>query len=243
MAEEIVKLPLEIVPRGKQDLLYSILLAIRNGGSGGGFVNPMSGEGDLIVGGSGGLPESLEIGTDGQILTVVMGSAAWADPVGGGIPAGSLMAYAGATTPAGWLLCYGQEVSRDTYAGLFTAIGITYGAGDGTTTFILPDLRGRVAAGKDDMGGSASGALTFGGADSLGYTFGFETASLDLTLMPAHSHSMDFATVTVSQQSADVDVFSGPGNTGSGGLTGDQGGTMAHNNLQPLMILNYIIKT
>lgn len=76
------------------------------------------------------------------------------------VPAGCVMPFAGATPPDGWLLCYGQAVSRTSYSDLFAAIGTTYGAGDGSTTFNLPDLRGRVAAGKDDMGGSAAGRLT-----------------------------------------------------------------------------------
>src|SRR5215475_1863724 len=61
--------------------------------------------------------------------------------------------YAGPTAPAGSLLCYGQPISRTAYAGLFATLGTTYGAGDGSTTFNLPDLRGRVTAGKSDMGG------------------------------------------------------------------------------------------
>lgn len=63
------------------------------------------------------------------------------------------------TAPAGWLLCDGSAVSRTTYAGLFAVIGTWYGVGDGSTTFNLPDLRGRVVAGKDDMGGNAAGRL------------------------------------------------------------------------------------
>jgi microcystin-dependent protein len=74
-------------------------------------------------------------------------------------PAGSLMPYAGTTAPSGWLLCFGQEVSRSTYAALFAVAGTAYGAGDGSTTFNLPDLRGRVIAGQDDMGGSAANRL------------------------------------------------------------------------------------
>jgi microcystin-dependent protein len=74
-------------------------------------------------------------------------------------PSGVMVPYAGSSAPTGWLLCFGQAVSRSTYAALFTAIGTTYGAGDGSTTFNLPDARGRVIAGKDDMGGSAASRL------------------------------------------------------------------------------------
>ncbi len=76
------------------------------------------------------------------------------------IPSGMLAPFAGTSAPTGWFLCFGQAVSRSTYASLFTAIGTTYGVGDGTSTFNLPDLRGRTIAGVDDMGGSAASRLT-----------------------------------------------------------------------------------
>jgi len=67
---------------------------------------------------------------------------------------GTVLPFAGSTAPAGWLLCDGSAASRATYANLFGVIGTTYGVGDGSTTFGLPDLRGRVIAGRDDMGGT-----------------------------------------------------------------------------------------
>lgn len=88
------------------------------------------------------------------------------------LPAGMLAPFAGASAPSGWLLCGGQAVSRTTFAALFAVIGTAYGAGDGSTTFNLPDLRGRVAAGKDDMGGSAANRLTNAGAGITGTTLG-----------------------------------------------------------------------
>jgi microcystin-dependent protein len=77
-----------------------------------------------------------------------------------GVPVGAMMAYAGATAPSGWHLCYGQAVSRTTYSALFSIIGIAYGAGDGSTTFNLPDKRGRASIGADNMGGSAANRVT-----------------------------------------------------------------------------------
>ena len=68
--------------------------------------------------------------------------------------------FAGATVPAGYLLSYGQAISRTAYVGLFTVLGTTHGPGDGSTTFNLPDLRGRAVAGRDDMGGSNIGRLS-----------------------------------------------------------------------------------
>lgn len=76
------------------------------------------------------------------------------------LPAGVILPYGGSSAPTGYLLCYGQAVSRSTYATLYAAIGTAYGAGDSSTTFNVPDLRGRVPAGKDNMGGSAASRLT-----------------------------------------------------------------------------------
>jgi microcystin-dependent protein len=67
-------------------------------------------------------------------------------------PSGAMMDYAGATAPSGWLMCDGAAVSRTTYANLFAAIGTSYGVGNGSTTFNLPDFRGRFARYNDDMG-------------------------------------------------------------------------------------------
>ena len=95
------------------------------------------------------------------------------------LPAGSIIEWGGATAPANWLIADGSAVSRTTYASLFAAIGTTFGAGDGSTTFNLPDMRGRVPVGKN--GG------TFG---TLGATGGAETVALTLAQMPGHSHAV-----------------------------------------------------
>lgn len=73
------------------------------------------------------------------------------------MPVGCVIPFAGAAAPTGWLLCQGQAVSRTTYAQLFSVIGTTYGSGDGSTTFNLPDMRGRVAVGSDANLGVAVG--------------------------------------------------------------------------------------
>lgn len=77
--------------------------------------------------------------------------------VGNTIPAGVIQAFGGGTVPTGWLLCDGSVVSRTTYAGLFSAVGVANGNGDGSTTFHLPDIRGRFLRGADDMGTGAAG--------------------------------------------------------------------------------------
>jgi microcystin-dependent protein len=99
--------------------------------------------------------------------------------------------YAGSTAPTGWLLAYGQEISRTTYADLFAVLSTTYGAGDGSTTFALPDMRGRVPAGLDNMGGSAASRLTatvLSAANTLGATGGTQTHTLTEAQMPVHTH-------------------------------------------------------
>jgi microcystin-dependent protein len=93
--------------------------------------------------------------------------------------------FAGTTVPGGFLLCFGQAVGRAGYAGLFNVIGTTYGVGDGSTTFNLPDLRDRVTAGKGDMGGSAAGRITSGvlpGTPALGTAGGAQTNTATTTV-------------------------------------------------------------
>jgi len=106
-----------------------------------------------------------------------------------GIPTGTVNAYAGSTAPTDWLLCFGQAVSRSTYSALFAVVSTTYGVGDGTTTFNLPDLRGRSIAGADNMGGSDAGRLSL--ANTLGTSGGSETVTLTAAQsgVPAHSHA------------------------------------------------------
>ena len=161
------------------------------------------------------------------------------------LPAGILLPYVGATAPDGWLFAYGQAVSRTTYAALFSAIGTTYGAGNGSTTFNLPDVRGRVLAGKDDMGGVAANRLTTTGSGvngaALGAAGGAETHTLTLAQMPAHSHAVSGATVPPGAAGTN-DVRSSGSAAGVAPTTDSKGGGAAHNNTQPTIVTNYIIK-
>lgn len=74
------------------------------------------------------------------------------------LPAGSMVDFAGTSAPGGWLMCDGSAVDRTVYASLFASIGTTYGSGNGTTTFNLPDFRGRFARYMDNMGTGAGAA-------------------------------------------------------------------------------------
>jgi microcystin-dependent protein len=102
------------------------------------------------------------------------------------VPLAVLLPYAGATAPnSNFVLPYGQAISRTTYASLFTLISTTFGAGDGSTTFNVPDLRGRMLAGKDDMGGSAASRITSGGSGITGTTLGATGGAQNVTLAAA----------------------------------------------------------
>jgi len=161
---------------------------------------------------------------------------------GSGMAAGTLAPFAGGTIPAGWLSCAGQAVSRSTYAALFLAIGTAHGAGDGATTFNVPDLRGRAVFGKDDMNGIAANRLTIGGSGingaTLGGVGGGETVTLNTTQMPSHAH--DKGNYGNGNIAAGAVIFV---SNGSGQNTTSQGGGAAHANVPPALVAHYIIKT
>lgn len=201
-------------------------------------------------------PGFADIGnTSGQVIAI-RPTTGWADRVAtfiqtftnrnDGVPAGVAADFAGSTAPSGWLMCYGQAVSRSTYAALFTAIGTTYGVGDNSTTFNLPDARGRVIAGKDNMGGVSASRLTgqTGGVvgNTLGAAGGEEQQTLSTAQMPVHSHQW---------QSGGASAQTGGGVTGLAlnnagfnvnGPTTNAGSGSPHNNVQPTLVMNKIIK-
>ena len=170
------------------------------------------------------------------------------------VPTGVLYPYVGSSAPSGYVLCDGSAISRTTYAELFAVLGTAYGSGDGSTTFNVPDLRGRVPAGKDNMGGSAASRLTTAGSGvngaSLGATGGAQSHTLTTAQMPAHNHN-------VQENAYNGTIlgghFTGAGQTSSyaGNISStaypvyvtNTGGGGAHNNVQPVVVTNYIIKT
>lgn len=102
----------------------------------------------------------------------------------GATPVGCVMDFAGSVAPAGWFFCDGSAKNRLTFSTLFNVIGTVFGVGDGTTTFNLPDYRGRYGMG---MGGHAAGRIT--ALDVLGSVGGTETVTLTTTQLPSHLHS------------------------------------------------------
>jgi microcystin-dependent protein len=146
------------------------------------------------------------------------------------IPSGVMQMFAGAAAPAGWFLCNGSAISRTTYADLYAAIGTVFGIGDGSTTFNLPDLLGRAPIGV----GTGAGLS----ARAMGDKVGTETHLLVTAEMPAHVHAISNTRLAHGPGSApDLMVPGGPDI-----YTQSTGGDTAHQNMQPSLAINFIIK-
>ena len=174
-------------------------------------------------------------------------AAATATALAAAVPVGVVQMWAGASAPSGWLLCQGQAVSRTTYAALFAVCGTAYGAGNGSGTFNLPDLRARMPLGLNSTG-------TF---NALGKTGGEENHTLTTAEMASHTH--DFAggvSFSWGTNMGDVHILdtgsaaAGPStvanslytNSGKWDKTAATGGGGAHNNMPPYMVMNFIIR-
>lgn len=161
------------------------------------------------------------------------------------LPPGIVVPYSGITSPQEWLMCDGSQVSRTTYARLYTAIANTYGSGNGSTTFHLPDLRGRFVRGSDNMGSGAAGV----DPDAAGRTAmnsGGNTAanvgSIQDDEYQSHTHVVDVGLWIAGSTGNKFGAGSGSG-TGTNGIesTATSGGG---NETRPKNAnLNYIIKT
>jgi microcystin-dependent protein len=181
---------------------------------------------------------------------------------------GMLFPYTGTVAPSNlWLLPFGQTVSRTTYAALWTfaqaeiAAGNTlYNNGDGSTTFGIPDMRGRVPVGWDKMGGTAASRMTTAGSGidgtTLGGNGGAETVTLTAPQLPSsipytdpgHKHSTNITVGSsavngnlLSPASVNSSVFSYDTGVSTTGITINPSGGGAHNNVQPTLITNYIL--
>ncbi len=157
------------------------------------------------------------------------GGATWA-PNSAALPTGSLVIWSTNSAPSGYLLCDGAAVSRTTYSTLFAVIGTAYGQGDGSTTFNLPDFRGRVPVGRD------SGQGEF---DALAETGGEKLHTLTIDEMPSHSHAVPAINVVTASGYAGAEGRQYSDGSIASAATGGGG---AHNNLQPFLVVNYVIK-
>ena len=169
--------------------------------------------------------------------------------------AGMIQMFGGSSAPRGWVLCNGQALNRTTYSELFSVIGTTYGTGDGSTTFNVPDLRGRAP-----IGAGTGSSLT---NRTLGSTLGVESVTLTAAQsgLRAHTHSFTQPTITwkYSADAASGSAKNRLQNGGTGSSTGDgvsasggavgavsggaQSATSAHTNMQPSAVVNFIICT
>jgi microcystin-dependent protein len=129
---------------------------------------------------------------------------------------GEIRMYAGATSPDDWHMCDGSALSRTTEAALFAVIGTTYGAGDGSTTFNVPDLQGIAVIGA-------------GAGYALGASGGSESVTLTETQLPSHSHE---ATLDLTEVSATTDILVGTATSG-GAAVATEGCTLTSTQNSP----------
>ena len=174
-----------------------------------------------------------------------------------GIPPGAIMAFATNSTPKGWLLCNGTAVSRTDYAELFAAIGTTYGSGNGSTTFNLPNLQGKMPLGNSSThplaqtGGSETVTLTTAQMPRHGHS-----STLSINTAGAHTHNISAAdgqrgsiesintTAVVSPATFSGQIATGGSHTHSGTCSiYSTGEGQPHSNMPPYLVLRYCIKT
>ena len=220
-------------------------------------------------------------------LSMVKGEAEIVVADNNGMNVGVIEGYASNTIPDGYLLCDGRAVSRATYSNLFKVIGTTYGAGDGSTTFNLPDFSGRVAVGKSSStftalgqkGGAVNSTLSTSNLPSHSHTVtakgsvssSFTGSSVTTSSNGAHTHTLsayyqnssiywaasgsvygirgseDYVSKTTSSNGAHTHTVTAKGTvsstfTGSSATTNSVGSGTSFTNLQPYIVVNYIIK-
>lgn len=176
--------------------------------------------------------QSLGEAVDADVTGVVAGVAA---DIAGVVPAGAIMAWAGAAAPSGWQLCDGTLLRRLDFPDLFAAIGTQYGEGDGVETFAAPNLQGVFV-------------LAAGGGYALNSTGGAATHTLTEAEMPRHYHDVSLGQGRGALPLDEAGPGQGASNRwvlaeGAAWLFAEYtGGSAAHNNMPPYLALNYIIK-
>ena len=161
----------------------------------------------------------------------VYSGSAWVATTPTTEPVGVIYMWGTTTPPTNYLLCDGSAVSRTTYASLYAVIGTTFGTGDGSTTFNLPNFKAR-----NPIGYNSSNTKF----DTMGETGGEETHTLDISEIPAHTHSLaNEASNNVGSLTSNFRTVAASSGTTA---TGSAGGGGAHNVLDPYLTINFIIK-
>ena len=168
-----------------------------------------------------------------------------------GIPTATIVPWSTASVPTGFLECNGQTVSRSTYSALFAVVGTTYGAGDGSSTFLVPNLSDKAAVGKSPGKALAStgGANTVSSTGNVGGSTA--NATLSTAQLASHSHSggSNNASIAMAAEVGRAVTSSNTGNAGSGsGHSHNMSATFSGSAVnaaivQPYLTLIYIIKT
>lgn len=157
------------------------------------------------------------------------------------IPTGTILPFAGTAAPNGYFLCDGSAINRSTYASLFSVIGTTYGVGNGTTTFNIPDMRGKFPFGKATAGTGSTLGNTFGVINHTHTSHHDHTFTTNVT--GAHTHGVTSIGTLVEggASTAAVSVNSAGDHSHTG--TVDPSDAVSDGNNPPALTINYIIKT
>jgi len=172
---------------------------------------------------------------DTQLLQALETLFGGGGSAGGSVPVATILPFAGSVAPEGFMVCDGTELLASEYGDLFAAIGITYGVGQAAGSFKLPNLRGRAPVGAGQGDGLTDRVM--GSAD------GAEVHQLTIDEMPVHDHAYDLRNMATGAGSNGHEVHPKPANSEpDSAQTRMTGGDQPHNNMQPFLVVNYIIK-